>query len=99
MNYADFFVSSAKCQPPIPGWPNLANFGVGLILQSWSHRLHGFDCHDSKAWLRINKKSLDIVGGVHVGKDNLDVGAGDRGTVFRWAAVETEEARRRRLCL
>ena len=44
------------------------------------------------AWLRINKKSLDIVGGVHVGRGNLDVGTGDFGTVFRWAAVETEEA-------
>ena len=48
-------------------WPI---FWVGLILQSWSHRLHGFDCHDSKACLRINKKILDIVGGAHVGRDN-----------------------------
>ena len=42
--------------------------------------------------LRINKKSLDIVGGVHVGRGNLDVVTGDFETVFRWAAVETEEA-------
>ena len=33
-----------------------------------------------------------IVGGLHVGRDNLDVGTGDFETVFRWAAVETEEA-------
>ena len=60
--------------------------------QNWRYRLHGFDCNDSKAWFLINKKILDVVGGVHVGKDDLDVGAGDPGTVFRWAAVETEEA-------
>ena len=53
------------------------------------------------AWFRLawfqslashQQESLDIVGGVHVGRDNLDVGTGDFETVFRWAAVETEEA-------
>merc|ERR1712125_215922 len=29
--------------------------------------------------VRINKQSPDIAGGVHVGKEDLDVGAGDQG--------------------
>ena len=29
--------------------------------------------------VRISKQGLDIAGGVHVGKDDLDVGAGDQG--------------------
>ena len=39
--------------------------------------------------VRINKQSPDITGGVHVGKDDLDVGAGDQGM---YASDETEDA-------
>lgn len=40
--------------------------------------------------VRINKQSPDIAGGVHVGKADLDVGAGDQGIMFGYASDETE---------
>merc|ERR1711981_165166 len=42
--------------------------------------------------VRINKQSPDIAGGVHVGKDDLDVGAGDQGIMFGHGSDETEDA-------
>merc|ERR1712054_682264 len=41
--------------------------------------------------VRINKQSPDIAGGVHVGKDDLDVGASDQGIMFGYASDETED--------
>merc|ERR1712151_1050951 len=41
--------------------------------------------------IHINKQSPDIAGGVHVGKDDLDVGAGDQGIMFGYASDETED--------
>merc|ERR550537_1027548 len=41
--------------------------------------------------VRINKQSSDIAGGVHVGKEELDVGAGDQGIMFGYATDETED--------
>merc|ERR1712072_1436566 len=41
--------------------------------------------------VRINKQSPDIAGGVHVGKEEMDVGAGDQGIMFGYATDETED--------
>jgi S-adenosylmethionine synthetase len=41
--------------------------------------------------VRINKQSPDIAGGVYVGKDEMDVGAGDQGIMFGYASDETED--------
>jgi S-adenosylmethionine synthetase len=47
--------------------------------------------HEScEVLVRINKQSPDIAGGVHVGKSDLDVGAGDQGIMFGYASDETE---------
>ena len=36
----------------------------------------GLSCDSCEVLVRINKQSPDIAGGVHVGKDEMDVGAG-----------------------
>ena len=41
--------------------------------------------------MRINKQSHDTAGGVHVGKDDLHVGAGGQGIMFGYASDETED--------
>merc|ERR1719389_1554893 len=41
--------------------------------------------------VRINKQSPDIAGGVHVGKEEMDVGAGDQGIMCGYASDETED--------
>merc|ERR1712039_187483 len=43
--------------------------------------------------VRINKQSPDIAGGVHVGKEEMDVGAGDQGIMFGYASDETEDCK------
>jgi S-adenosylmethionine synthetase len=41
--------------------------------------------------VRINKQSPDIAGGVQVGKEDRDIGAGDQGIMFGYASDETED--------
>merc|ERR1712188_261587 len=41
--------------------------------------------------VRINKQSPDMGGGVHVGKEDLDIGAGDQGIMFGYASDETAD--------
>merc|ERR1712031_107830 len=41
--------------------------------------------------VRINKQSPDIAGGVHIGRDEMDTGAGDQGIMFGYASDETED--------
>merc|ERR1712072_1624867 len=50
----------------------------------------GLDHKTCEVIVRINKQSPDIAGGVHVGKEDLDVGAGDQGIMFGYASDETE---------
>merc|ERR1712134_239420 len=49
----------------------------------------GLNYQDCEVLVRINKQSPDIAGGVHVGKDEMDVGAGDQGIMFGYASDET----------
>jgi len=49
----------------------------------------GLSCETCEVLVRINKQSPDIAGGVHVGKSDLDVGAGDQGIMFGYASDET----------
>jgi len=51
----------------------------------------GLDFKNCEVLVRINKQSPDIAGGVHVGKDDLEVGAGDQGIMFGYASDETED--------
>merc|ERR1711869_179926 len=50
----------------------------------------GLSCKSCEVLVRINKQSPDIAGGVHVGKEEMDVGAGDQGIMFGYASDETE---------
>merc|ERR1719460_1109714 len=51
----------------------------------------GLSCDSCEVLVRINKQSPDIAGGVHVGKSDLDVGAGDQGIMFGYASDETAD--------
>merc|ERR1712228_109977 len=51
----------------------------------------GLSYKSCEVLVRINKQSPDIAGGVHVGKEELDVGAGDQGIMFGYASDETED--------
>merc|ERR1719420_149937 len=51
----------------------------------------GLSCWSQEVKVRINKQSPDIAGGVHVGKEEMDVGAGDQGIMFGYASDETED--------
>ena len=44
-----------------------------------------------KVPVHISEQSPDIAGGVHVGKDDMDVGAGDQGIMFGHASDETSD--------
>lgn len=50
----------------------------------------GLNCDDCEVLVRINKQSPDIAGGVHVGRDEMDLGAGDQGIMFGYATDETQ---------
>merc|ERR1719498_2242442 len=52
----------------------------------------GLSCWSQEVKVCINKQSPDIAGGVHVGKDDMDLGAGDHGIMFGYASDETEDA-------
>lgn len=51
----------------------------------------GLDFKTCEVLVRINKQSPDIAGGVHLGKNDMDVGAGDQGIMFGYATDETQD--------
>merc|ERR1711879_239385 len=51
----------------------------------------GLSCKTCEVLVRINKQSPDIAGGVHVGKEDMDIGAGDQGIMFGYASDETAD--------
>merc|ERR1711865_977432 len=51
----------------------------------------GLSYKSCEVLVRINKQSPDIAGGVHVGKEDLDIGAVDQGIMFGYASDETAD--------
>jgi S-adenosylmethionine synthetase len=57
----------------------------------FNHGDLGFDYKSCNVMVCIEQQSPDIAGGVHVGRKDEDIGAGDQGHMFGYATDETEE--------
>jgi S-adenosylmethionine synthetase len=58
----------------------------------YDDKAKGMDYKVCDVMVQIEEQSPDIAGGVHVGRTEDDVGAGDQGIMFGYATAETDEA-------
>ena len=50
----------------------------------------GINCHTCEVIIKLHSQSPDIAQGVHIGKKEEDIGAGDQGIMFGYATDETD---------
>jgi len=68
------------------------NIGFNSFVDDLSStKSKGLDWRTCEVIVKINQQSPDIAGGVHVGRDPLEVGAGDQGIMFGYASDETND--------